>query len=82
FRGQVDAAGPAVRTEWLVVHGEPRDVATLHARYADLIVIGQIEPGQRPDWPPLRPEDLLLASGRPVLVVPYSGQPDSVGQRV
>jgi len=56
---------------------EAADVAssmTLNARYCDLTVVTQVEPGQ---WvttqSPLMPQDVLLHSGRPLLVLPYAG---------
>ena len=55
----------------------------LHARYADLVILGQLDPDRteteliRP-----RPEQVALASGRPVLIVPYAGHFDDVGRRV
>lgn len=55
----------------------------LHARYADLVILGQLDPDRteteliRP-----RPEQVALASGRPVLIVPYAGHFDYVGRRV
>jgi nucleotide-binding universal stress UspA family protein len=69
--------------EWRVVpEGGPTDAA-LHARYADLTILGQLDPDRgdveliRP-----RPEQVTLASGRPILVVPYAGQFKTVGRRV
>jgi nucleotide-binding universal stress UspA family protein len=60
--------------EWRpVVEGWEADPA-LHARYADLTILGQLDPDNeemamlRP-----RPERVALASGRPILVVPYAG---------
>ena len=60
--------------EWrALAEGSEADPA-LHARYADLTILGQIDPGNeemamiRP-----RPERVVLASGRPILVVPYAG---------
>lgn len=56
--------------------------AMAHGRSADLIVAGQIDP----DWDlsPLKdlPEHLALESGRPVLVIPYSGRYSRIGRRV
>jgi nucleotide-binding universal stress UspA family protein len=51
------------------------------ARTADLIVIGQVNPNARPA-PSWRPEDVVVACGRPVLVVPYIGTFSEVGRRV
>jgi nucleotide-binding universal stress UspA family protein len=51
------------------------------ARTADLIVIGQINPNSRAaaTW---RPQDVVAACGRPVLMVPYVGTFLQVGRRV
>jgi nucleotide-binding universal stress UspA family protein len=51
------------------------------ARTVDLVIYGQ----QSPEWrlpTGFRPEDLIVAGGRPLLVVPYAGKFDRVGQRV
>ena len=55
------------------------------ARYADLAIIGQREPGvsRREDGlPGYFVEETVLTSGRPVLVVPYAGRFSSLGARV
>lgn len=57
-------------------------VVAMHARYADLVVLGQVDPAQRPDGDRHLPEEVILASGRPVLLVPYTGAPATVGRRV
>jgi nucleotide-binding universal stress UspA family protein len=78
FRDAADRAG--VTSEWRIVEDDIATATALHARYADLAVLGQADP----DNPPLGagvPEAVLLGSGRPVLVVPYIGA-KSVGQRV
>jgi nucleotide-binding universal stress UspA family protein len=61
------------------LEGDP----ALHARYADLTILGQIDPdrGEAEMIRP-RPEQVTLASGRPILVVPYAGRFETVGQRV
>jgi nucleotide-binding universal stress UspA family protein len=51
------------------------------ARSVDLIIIGQANPDARPA-PAWRPEAVVLACGRPVLMVPYAGSFESVGRRV
>ncbi len=70
--------------EWRVVaEGGAQADAALHARYVDLTILGQLDPDRgdveliRP-----RPEQVTLASGRPILVVPYAGQFATVGRRV
>ena len=51
------------------------------ARSADLIIIGQTNPNTRTasTW---RPQDVVVACGRPVLMVPYIGTFTEVGRRV
>jgi nucleotide-binding universal stress UspA family protein len=70
-------------TEWREIPEGPDADPALHARYADLAILGQLDPDRaeteliRP-----RPEQVALASGRPVLIVPYAGHFDNVGRRV
>ena len=81
FEGIVARA--SLSAEWRLASGYPAVQAALHARYADLTILGQIDPGD--PWSALlhpRPEDVALASGRPILVVPYVGQFEWVGRRV
>ncbi len=59
--------------------GEGAELAAL-ARSVDLVIYGQ----HSPDWhlpTGFRPEDLIVGSGRPVLVVPYAGKFAAVGRR-
>jgi nucleotide-binding universal stress UspA family protein len=71
-----------VSAEWRTIEdGAWDDSVALHARYADLTIIGQIEPGNKAAWAP-RPEAIAMASGRPVLVIPYVGRFDNPGRRV
>jgi nucleotide-binding universal stress UspA family protein len=69
--------------EWRAVEGDVTETATLHARYFDLNVVGQ---GLDLDDPrealATLPEDLVLAVGRPLLVVPRYAKLDSVGDRI
>lgn len=64
--------GAPVRGEWRAVEGELYEVMALHARYADLTVLGQPDP-EGDDERPL-PDHLVLDAGRPILVVPYAGR--------
>ncbi|WP_173983980.1 universal stress protein [Magnetospirillum sp. SS-4] len=66
--------------EWRDVIGDPVDEVALHARYCDVAVIGQTEP----DAPGGRPlaDNLVLAVGRPLLVIPHSGRFSAIGRRV
>lgn len=69
--------------EWRAPAGDARRAAVVHARYADLAVLGQ----------PVRDEPdhgfasemanaVLMDSGRPVLFVPYTGVDNTLGERI
>lgn len=69
--------------EWRVSAGYPSESAALHGRYVDLVVLGQTNPDEADSvlFAP-RPEEVALAAGRPVLVVPYAGRFEVCGRRV
>lgn len=68
--------------EWRCVEGYPSGIAALHGRYVDLIILGQPGPaGEIAFFQPL-PEEVVLAAGRPVLIIPYAGTWDDIGRRV
>lgn len=54
----------------------------MHARYADLVVLGQVDREDPPAFGRHLPEEVVLSSGRPVLVVPYVGAAATIGRRV
>lgn len=77
FGAQVAALGLA-SFEQRVLDDEAGGGISLLARYADLVVIGQIDPDHASasvmdDFPAY----VVLNSGRPVLIVPYAGAPQS-----
>ncbi|HEY0838165.1 MAG TPA: universal stress protein [Azospirillum sp.] len=82
FDGIMRRFGLTDRSEWRAVRGTPTDVAALHGRYADLVVVGQVDPRRDHDVPVVQPADLVFECGRPLLVVPYAGTFDMVGERV
>lgn len=64
------------RLDFRAIDGDPVQAMAGPARYADLIVVGQHE-SPAPEGSVVSasfPEDLVLATGRPALVVPYAGQ--------
>jgi len=81
FAEKAKKAGIAYETE--VVEGSQDDILTLYGRYADLIVVGQHGPGgtEQADKSDM-PDRLILAAGRPVLVVPYAGRYAGLGRHV
>ena len=83
FAGKVKAAGLTVdcRVERCLATDLPRMVST-HARYADLVVLGQPDPADEAPGRVLFPAEVALAAGRPALVVPYVGTRATLGERV
>jgi nucleotide-binding universal stress UspA family protein len=73
-----------LENEWRVVEGDTVSLVALHARYADLTVLGQPNGDEAFKGPSADAVlvNVLLASGRPVLAVPYAGQFEQVGERV
>jgi nucleotide-binding universal stress UspA family protein len=75
-RRRGDVAG--VTIEWRATEGDVTDTVKVHARYADLAIVGQ------------SPEDAIddvaagvfLGAGRPVLIVPRYGTFPTLGERV
>jgi nucleotide-binding universal stress UspA family protein len=66
--------------EWRAVAGGTPEFATLHARHADLTVVGQgLDDRSAPDG---LAETLIMGSGRPVLLVPSYGTFQRVGERI
>jgi len=69
--------------EWREITEGPDADPVLHARYADLAILGQLDPDRvETESIQPRPEQVALASGRPVLIVPYAGRFDNVGRRI
>ena len=69
--------------EWHTTDGDAVKAVSLFGRHADLAVIGQENPdrgafGASADLA----ESVVLASGRPVLIVPYVGTYSNAGRRV
>jgi len=59
------------------------DVIALQARYADLLVIGQVDPDRPADLVPADlPGQAAVMAGRPVLALPYIEPQRPIGQRV
>jgi nucleotide-binding universal stress UspA family protein len=69
--------------EWRQAEGDIVRAARLHARYADLTVVGQgVDVEEAPAELAILPEEVVLGVGRPVLVVPRHGVVKTLGQRV
>ena len=81
FAKQASAAGLR-NVEWRTAIDDLIEAVTLHARYADLVVIGQTEAADDARVPSDFPEQLVLAAGRPVLMVPSAGSFPTLGKRI
>jgi nucleotide-binding universal stress UspA family protein len=69
--------------EWRLARVDYIHHGIVHARYADLAIVGQIDPDDHVMLvPELAPEEVMLTAGRPVLVVPYAGDFTRLGERV
>jgi nucleotide-binding universal stress UspA family protein len=64
--------GRELATEWRLADGYAENEVAVHARYADLVVLGQAEPDPTAT-PSDLPETVALATVRPALVVPHIG---------
>ncbi len=75
--------GTELNIEWREANGEPANMAALHARYADLSVIGQNDPDEAlSDSDYDLAEAVVLHSGRPALLIPYAGNFAKIGTHV
>lgn len=80
---RVRADGEALCNDWRCEDGDLYDVITRLARYADIVVLGQTPPDNIAGRIFIElPEQVVLAAGRPILVVPYAGSYPSIGERI
>ena len=81
FRERLRLSG--VPGDWRLASGKVSEAVVRQARHTDLIVLGQIDPNHPPPASGRHlVEDVLLTSGRPILVVPYIGPFKTTGTRV
>jgi nucleotide-binding universal stress UspA family protein len=81
FKDELRIAG--IDGEWHFVPDDNSAELAELAKSVDLTIMGQRPPNSRIDGAPrFRPDDVVLATGRPVLVVPYAGNFETVGKRI
>ena len=76
--------GQQLSFETRIDHGfdtEFPDLLSIHARYCDLMIMGQLDPGEASAHRHLT-EQVALASGGPLLVVPFTGPAKTSCERV
>jgi nucleotide-binding universal stress UspA family protein len=79
FLKAVKAAG--IEYEWRCDSGLAGDRIPTHARYCDLLILGQKNPEDGNAFGDF-PDSIILTVGCPVLIVPYATNIESVGSRV
>jgi len=81
FRERLRLGG--VRGDWRLASGKTSEAVVRQARHADLTILGQIDPNH-PPLPVGRQllENVLLTSGRPILVIPYVGRFETTGTKI
>lgn len=75
--------GTSLSSEWRVTDGLAEEVVAAHARYADLVIVGQAEPDAPATTTPSDLAETVAISGeRPVLIVPHIGVAKPPGKTV
>lgn len=80
FDDVVGRAGWTARSTWREEEGNATEIVGVHARCADLTVTGQDVPDE--DQFEISTIDLVMRSGRPVLVTPHGAKNKPVGRHV
>jgi nucleotide-binding universal stress UspA family protein len=66
-----------------VEEGNPVDCVSIHARYSDLLILGQMgENTLQIGTPEDLPEGVLLSAARPIIYVPYAGEYQGIGKEI
>lgn len=79
------AAGLQIKKEWRLVDPGRRsadDVVMAHVRAADLVIVSQRDTSWDDSLLLERPEDIVMASGRPTIIVPNEGSLTAIGKRI
>jgi nucleotide-binding universal stress UspA family protein len=76
------AAQHGLQTEWRMVLGDPRIVLPQHARYADLCILDARTPAASTAGGNPLSEEILFTAGRPVLLLPGTGDFSTLGAHV
>lgn len=71
-----------ISTEWRCIEGGHLDVLSLHAHYADVLIVGQTDRTDPECVSEGLADRLALECGRPVMVVPAAGAGETIGADV
>lgn len=80
FESLINTAG--ISYEWRVEHGHYEQLLCEHARYVDLLILGQRDSDDAMSPSDASPDSVVLKSGRPAIIVPYIGIPENFPERV
>lgn len=80
FRGVAEKAG--INAEWRCQQGSLVSMLSTHARYADILIIGQTDERDPYTIPDGVAAQVVLESGRPLLMIPYIGVKKPIGKNV
>jgi nucleotide-binding universal stress UspA family protein len=70
FRQTIEEIGPKTAQHWIAVEGPPSLMLARLVRCFDLLLTGQFEGAIRHGGRVVQPEELLLRSGKPMIIVP------------
>ena len=82
FTERAQAAGIGFEIRQEITREPLADLISRHARYADLAILGQADENDPQTGDPEFAGDVILGSGRPVLMVPYIGALRRPGRRI
>lgn len=81
FIHETSAAG--VKAHWRTPQGPAEESLALHARYCDLLIMSKASDKDTvASFIPNLPEAVVMAAGRPVLMIPAAGEVLPIGRRV
>jgi nucleotide-binding universal stress UspA family protein len=83
FREAAEGSGVAYETRTdHALETTLASVLSMHTRYADLVVLGQADPDEPPYVGHCPPEQVVLSSGRPAVIVPHRWPVVTLAERV
>lgn len=81
FVHETSTAG--IKAHWRSPQGPADEALALHARYCDLLIMSKADNKDTvASFIPNLPEAVVMAAGRPVLMIPASGEIEPIGRRV
>ena len=82
FEESVRAHSRQDRCQWVQADGDIASAITDLSRFSDLVILGQEDEDKDAETYQSVPDNVILSSARPVLVIPYIGTPANMGSSV